>query len=105
VTLVTLLCTHVEISARHTRRQFIFSLRKKFMKKLFHIAVLGLCLASFHAQAEDEKMTQPNKMSPKTMEEKKPKGRQQEKMKRCNAEAKGMKGDERKTKMSACLKG
>lgn len=75
------------------------------MKKLLHVAVLGLCLVTVHAQAEDEKISQPNKMQPKAIEEKKPKGSQQEKMKRCNAEAKGMKGDERKTKMSACLKG
>jgi hypothetical protein len=45
-------------------------------------------------------------MSAKPMEEKMHKGgMQQEKMKRCNAEAKGMKGDERKMKMSECLKG
>jgi len=30
---------------------------------------------------------------------------QQERMQRCNAEAKGMKGEERKKFMSACLKG
>ncbi len=30
---------------------------------------------------------------------------QQDKMKTCNAEAKGLKGDARKEKMSACLKG
>lgn len=75
------------------------------MKKLLHIALLGLLLASVQAQAEDEKMMQPNKAAPKAMEEKKPKGAQQEKMKHCNAEAKGLKGDERKSKMSACLKG
>ena len=75
------------------------------MNKLLHIAVLGLLLASAQAQAEDEKMMQQNKAAPKAMEEKKPKGAQQEKMKRCNAEAKGLKGDERKSKMSACLKG
>jgi hypothetical protein len=72
------------------------------MKKLLHIAVLGLLLTTVQAQAENDKMMQPNKM---TADEKKPKGTQQEKMKRCNGEAKGMKGDERKTKMSACLKG
>jgi hypothetical protein len=72
------------------------------MKKLLHIAVLGLLLTAAQAQAENDKMMQPNKM---TADEKKPKGMQQEKMKRCNGEAKGMKGDERKTKMSACLKG
>jgi hypothetical protein len=75
------------------------------MKKLLHIALLGLLLTSVQAQAEDEKMMQSNKAAPKVMEEKKPKGAQQEKMKRCNAEAKGLKGDERKSKMSACLKG
>lgn len=32
-------------------------------------------------------------------------GAQQEKMKGCNKEAKGMKGDERKAFMSSCLKG
>ena len=57
------------------------------MKKLLHIAVLGLLLTAVQAQAENDKMMQPNKM---TADEKKPKG---------------MKGDERKTKMSACLKG
>jgi hypothetical protein len=72
------------------------------MKKLLHIAVLGLLLTAVQAQAENDKMMQPNKM---TADEKKPKGMQQEKMKRCNGEAKGMKGEERKTKMSACLKG
>jgi len=30
---------------------------------------------------------------------------QQNKMKKCNADAKGMKGDERKKFMSSCLKG
>jgi hypothetical protein len=70
--------------------------RKKFMKKLLHITVLGLLLAFGYAQAKDDK----------PMEEKEHKaGKQQEKMKRCNAEAKGMKGDERKMKMSECLKG
>ena len=45
-------------------------------------------------------------MNAKPMEEKMHKGgMQQEKMKRCNAEAKGMKGEERKMKMSECLKG
>jgi len=98
------------------------------MKKLLHIALLGLLLTSIQAQAEDEKMMQQNKMTActkqteglkgdeqkmklkecmgaKAMDEKKHKGAQQEKMKRCNAEAKGMKGDERRTKMSECLKG
>jgi hypothetical protein len=105
VALVTLLCASAEISLRHSRRQFIFSLRKKFMKKLLHIAALGFCLVTAQVQAQDEKVTQANKTPAKTMEEKKTKGTQQDKMKRCNAEAKGMKGDERKTKMSACLKG
>jgi hypothetical protein len=75
------------------------------MKKLLHIAALGLLMVTAQAQAEDEKMLDPNKATPKVMEQKKHKGAQQEKMKRCNAEAKGMKGDERKSKMSACLKG
>lgn len=70
--------------------------RKKSMKKLLSIAVLGLVLVGGYAQAKDDK----------TMEEKMHKGdTQQEKMKRCKAEAKGMKGDERKMKMSECLKG
>jgi hypothetical protein len=73
------------------------------MKKLLHVAVLGLLLTGVQAQAEDEKMMQQNKAAPQSTE--KHKGAQQEKMKRCNAEAKGMKGDERKSKMSACLKG
>ena len=75
------------------------------MKKLLHIAVLSLLLTSLQGRAEEEKTMPPNKMAPKAMEEKKHKGAQQEKMKRCNVEAKGMKGDERKAKMSACLKG
>lgn len=75
------------------------------MKKLLHIAVLSLLLTSLQAQAEEEKTMPPNKTTPKAMEEKKHKDTQQEKMKRCNVEAKGMKGDERKAKMSACLKG
>ena len=75
------------------------------MKKLLQIAALGLWLITVQAHAEDEKATSPNKTSSKTVDEKKPKGAQQEKMKRCNAEAKGMKGEERKSKMSACLKG
>jgi Ni/Co efflux regulator RcnB len=66
------------------------------MKKLLSIAVFGLLLASSYAQAKDDK----------NMEEKMQKGgKQQEKMKHCNAEAKGMKGEERKMKMSECLKG
>ena len=75
------------------------------MKKQWLIAVAGLLLITSQAQAQDEKLTQQPKAGPKVMEEKKHKGAQQEKMKRCNAEAKGMKGDERKAKMSACLKG
>jgi len=75
------------------------------MKKRWLIAVAGLLLITIQAQAQDEKLTQEPKTGPKVMEEKKHKGAQQEKMKRCNAEAKGMKGDERKAKMSACLKG
>jgi hypothetical protein len=74
--------------------------RKKLMKKLLHISLLSLLLGCGLAYAEGEKMSQ------KTEEEKMhKKGKQQEKMKRCNAEAKGMKGDERKMKMSECLKG
>jgi hypothetical protein len=66
------------------------------MKKLLSIAVFGLLLASVYAQAKDDK----------NMEEKMHKGgKQQEKMKHCSAEAKGMKGEERKMKMSECLKG
>lgn len=75
------------------------------MKTLLHMAVLSCLLASLPAQADDEKMTPSHKTAPNTMDEKKHKGAQQEKMKRCNAEAKGLKGDERKSKMSACLKG
>ena len=75
------------------------------MKKLLHIALLGLWLITVQAHAENEKIMAPDKAAPKAMEEKKHKGAQQDKMKRCNAEAKGMKGDERKSKMSACLKG
>lgn len=63
------------------------------MKKFLSIAVLGLLLVSAQARAEDEKKLPPQKSA------------QQDKMKRCNAEAKGMKGEERKSKMSACLKG
>lgn len=66
------------------------------MKKLLSIAVVGLLLASGIAQAKDDK----------NMEDKMHKGgKQQEKMKHCNNEAKGLKGDERKIKMSECLKG
>jgi protein involved in sex pheromone biosynthesis len=66
------------------------------MKKLLSIAVVGLLLASGIAQAKDDK----------NMEDKMQKGgKQQEKMKNCNAEAKGLKGEERKMKMSECLKG
>ena len=110
-------------------RNFPSSQRKKIMKKLLHIAVLGLLLAGGYAQAKDDKAMEPTKttacdkqveglkgdeqkmkmkecMNAKPMEEKMHKGgMQQEKMKRCNAEAKGMKGDERKMKMSECLKG
>ncbi len=75
------------------------------MNKRWLIAVAGLLLITTQVQAQDEKLMQQPKASPKVMEEKKHKGAQQEKMKRCNAEAKGMKGDERKMKMSACLKG
>jgi len=75
------------------------------MKKSIYIAVLGLLLTSVHVHAEDDKKTPPNTMTAKAQDEKKHAGSQQEKMKRCNVEAKGMKGDERKAKMSACLKG
>ena len=75
------------------------------MKKLLHIALLSWLLVGVQAHAEDEKTTPSNKATAKVTEEKKHKGAQQEKMKRCNAEAKGMKGDERKSKMRACLKG
>jgi hypothetical protein len=66
------------------------------MKKLMHIALIGLWLIAAQAYAKDEKVPsdQPHKA-----------GKQQEKMKKCHAEAKGLKGDERKAKMSACLKG
>jgi hypothetical protein len=74
------------------------------MKTLLHIAVLGCLLASLPARADDDKMMPSHKPAQHTMDEKTHKGAQQEKMKRCNAEAKGMKGDERKAKMSTCLK-
>ncbi len=103
--------------------------RKKIMKKILSIAVLGLLLAGGYAQAKDDKTMEQTQMtacekqtagmkgdeqkmkmkecmSAKPMEEKMHKGgKQQEKMKHCNAEAKGMKGEERKMKMSECLKG
>lgn len=75
------------------------------MKTLLYMAVIGCLLVSLQARADDDKMMQSHKTAPNTMDEKKHKGAQQEKMKRCNAEAKGLKGDERKSKMSACLKG
>lgn len=52
------------------------------MKKLIALACLGFAVISAPAFA----------------------GAQQDKMKGCNAEAKGMKGDERKAFMSKCLK-
>ncbi len=52
------------------------------MKKLIALACLGFAVVSAPAFA----------------------GAQQEKMKGCNVEAKGMKGDERKAFMSKCLK-
>jgi hypothetical protein len=73
------------------------------MKKLLQMTVFAWLLIAAQAHAEDDKTMQPSKMSAQPTE--KHKGAQQEKMKRCNAEAKGMKGDERKSKMSACLKG
>ena len=69
------------------------------MKKLLHISLICLCSVMAHVHAED------NKTPSKAMEEKKHKGTQQDKMKHCNAEAKGLKGDQRKATMSACLKG
>jgi hypothetical protein len=75
------------------------------MKKLLHIALIGLCSVMAHVHAEDNKIMQGNKTPPKAMEEKKHRGTQQDKMKHCNAEAKGLKGDQRKATMSACLKG
>lgn len=52
------------------------------MKKLIALACLGFAVIAGQAVA----------------------GEQQEKMKGCNAEAKGMKGDERKAFMGKCLK-
>jgi hypothetical protein len=81
------------------------SLEEKLMKTLLHMVVLGCLLVSFYARADDDKQMPSHSTASHTMDEKKHKGGQQEKMKRCNAEAKGMKGEERKSKMSACLKG
>jgi hypothetical protein len=103
--LIPLFYVRVEIYLQHIVSHYLSSHRKKSMKNLLHIAVLGLLMVTTQAQAENEKMIAPSKATPKATEEKKHKGAQQEKMKRCNAEAKGMKGDERKAKMRACLKG
>ena len=59
------------------------------MKKLISLVALGLTLAVGVAHAADDK-------APTA---------QQSKMKTCNTEAKGKKGDERKKFMSECLKG
>lgn len=57
------------------------------MKQLFTVVALGLACALGAAQAAEEK-------APTA---------QQNKMKTCNAEAKGKKGDERKAFMKECL--
>jgi psiF repeat len=67
------------------RREITFNntFKESFMKKLIALACLGFAfVVSAPAFA----------------------GAQQEKMKGCNKEAKGMKGDERKAFMSKCLK-
>lgn len=58
-------------------------IEEKFMKKLIALACLGLYFATAAPAFA---------------------GAQQEKMKGCNIEAKGMKGDERRAFMSKCLK-
>ena len=58
------------------------------MKKLISLLALGLTMAVGVTHAADDKAP----------------SAQQSKMKTCNAEAKGMKGDERKKHMSECLK-
>jgi hypothetical protein len=73
------------------------------MKTLLHIAVLGFCMVTAQVQAQEEKATRVNNTHDKTMEEKH-RSTQQDKMKHCNAQTKGMKGDEHKSKMRACLK-
>lgn len=57
------------------------------MKKLLTLIAMGLALAVGAAHAADEKAKTP----------------QQNKMTTCNAEAKGMTGDERKAFMKSCL--
>lgn len=60
-------------------------------KQLIAVAILAAFAAS-GALAQDKKAVDK-------------KASQQSKMKKCNADAKGMKGDERKKFMSTCLKG
>ncbi len=61
------------------------------MKKLLSLLSLGLALSLGGVAHADEKAKEPTA--------------QQERMKTCNAEAKGKTGDERKKFMSQCLKG
>lgn len=73
--------------------------RKAFMKQ---------CLAGKRAEAKAERAEQraerQNEREKRREERQAARQSQQEKMKTCNAKAKGMKGDERKAFMSDCLK-
>lgn len=72
--------------------------RKAFMKK---------CLSKDYALKHDAMAGAPAAATPATPATRAASSAQQDKMKACNADAKtkGLKGDERKKFMSACLKG
>ncbi len=86
------------------------------MNKLCTLLALGLSLSFGAAYAADAPTAQQSKMGDKKGDERKAfmkeclsakadaKTAQQNKMKTCNVDAKGMKGDERKKFMSECLK-
>ena len=73
------------------------------MRHSFSTVVLGLALVSGMAFAADpvKPVAAPAAAASAPAAEKTP---QQSKMATCNKEAEGKKGDERKAKMSACLK-
>jgi hypothetical protein len=64
------------------------------------IALISLALAAGSAFAADDKKADAPKKEPSAAQK-----AQQEKMKGCNAEAAGKKGDERKAFMKECLSG
>lgn len=76
------------------------------LKQVLASCVAASFLLSGAAFAETAAPAAPKKMERKVEQHKAPRKltAQQEKMKTCNARAKGMKGEQRKSFMSSCLK-